>query len=342
MARAAPRAEEAEVSDAFTPVAAPAVPPVAAPAVPSVGDEHLLLFNTATYHRLNLQPGEEIVRVDVATGPTADDRPIGTLAGVLLDGVFTSGHRAPFGGPDFVRRGETVEHVGRLVDESLARLADLGARRVRIRARSECYSPTEAHLQFTLLNAGFAVEACELSFHIDLGATADVDSYQAALKPAARKALRHALGLDLTAGEAATDGEWAAAHAVIARNRAAKGRPMRLSFPYVTAIRHAFPGRIRMQVLRHAGRICAAALVYRVKPGHDYVVAWGDHDHDLPRSPMNVLALRVVERALADGVAVVDLGISSEDGRPNPGLVQFKQSILARPSLRLDLARDLP
>jgi hypothetical protein len=313
-------------------------------AAPPLGDEHLLLFNTATYHRLNPQPGEGFVRVDVGTGGD-DDRPIGTLAGVLVDGVFTSGHRAPFGGPDFVRRSETVEHVGRLVDASLTRLADLGARRVRIRARSECYSPTEPTLQFTLLNAGFTVEACELSFHIDLAALgdgADADAYQAALKPAARKALRHALGQDLRFHEAATDGEWAAAYAVIARNRAAKGRPMRLPFPYVVAIRNAFPERIRMYALHHAGRACAAALVYRVRPGHDYVVAWGDHDHDLPRSPMNVLAHRVVERALAEGVAIVDLGISSEDGRPNPGLVQFKQSILARPTLRLDLVRVLP
>jgi hypothetical protein len=320
-------------------------PVVAAPAAPAVGDEHLLLFNTATYHRLNLQPGEEFVRVDVATGPTADDRPIGTLAGILVDGEFCSGYRAPFGGPDFVRRSETVEHVGRLVDESLVRLAERGARRVRIRARSECHSPTEPSLQFTLLNAGFAVAACELNFHIDLealGGGADADAYQAALKPAARKALRHALRLDLRFHEAATDGEWATAYAVIARNREAKGRPMRLGFPYVTAIRHAFPGRVRMYALHHARRVCAAALVYRVRPGHDYVVAWGDHGHDLPRSPMNVLALRVVERALAEGVAIVDLGISSEDGRPNPGLVQFKQSILARPSLRIDLVRDLP
>ena len=306
-------------------------------AAPTLGDEHLLLFNTATYHRLNLQKGEGFVRVDVSD----DDRAIGTLSGIVVDGEFCSGHRAPFGGPDFVRRSETVEHVGRLVDESLAHLADRGVRRVRIRARSECYSPTEPSVQFTLLNAGFTVDACELSFHIDLDGLADADAYQAALKPAARKALRHALGLDLIAGEAATDGEWAAAHAVIARNREAKGRPMRLGFPYVTAIRHAFPGRIRMHTLAHAGRVCAAALVYRVRPGHDYVVAWGYHGHDLPRSPMNVLALRVVERALADGVAVVDLGISSEDGRPNPGLVQFKQSILARPTLRLDLVKDL-
>lgn len=53
---------------------------------------------------------------------------------------------------------------------------------------------------------------------------------------------------------------------------------------------------------------------------------------------MNALAYHVVDRSLADGVTLLDLGISSEQGRPNHGLIQFKQSIGARPSLRLDLS----
>ena len=60
-------------------------PVVAAPSPAPFGDEHLLLFNTATYHRLNLQPGEEFVRVDVAT----EERPIGTLSvGQMQRGLF--------------------------------------------------------------------------------------------------------------------------------------------------------------------------------------------------------------------------------------------------------------
>jgi len=31
------------------------------------------------------------------------------------------------------------------------------------------------------------------------------------------------------------------------------------------------------------------------------LVAWGDHGHELPRSPMNLLAYRLVERAIASG-----------------------------------------
>jgi hypothetical protein len=321
-------------------LAAPAVPDDVGAADPAGAvaerDDHLLLFNTATYHRLNLEDGERSLRIDVR----ADDRLVGTTTGVLAGDVFCSGHRAPFGGPDFVRNPESVDHVGRLVDETLTALAVEGARTVRIRARSECHSPTEPTLQFALLNAGFTVEACELNFHIALGGLRDGDDYIEALKSPARRALRHSHGAQLAFTEPTTDGEWAAAYSLIARNRKAKGRPMGLPFTDVIGIRNAFPGRIRMYTVLHAGRICAAALVYRVRPAHDYVVAWGD-DHDLPRSPMNFLAYRLVLQDISEGVTVMDLGISSDAGRPNPGLIQFKQSILARPTLRLDLVKTL-
>ena len=103
-----------------------------------------------------------------------------------------------------------------------------------------------------------------------------------------------------------------------------------------------------MYELCHAGESIAAALVYRVRPHRDLVVAWGDGEHELERSPMNLLAYRVVESALAEGVWTLDLGISNEhepgaDGAlvPNSGLVQFKQSVLARIQPRLTLVREL-
>ena len=95
-----------------------------------------------------------------------------------------------------------------------------------------------------------------------------------------------------------------------------------------------------MAVLEHAGRPCAAALTYRVLPGRELVVYWGDAGHDLPRSPMNVLAHAMVARALDEGVRSLDIGPSSVAGVPDQGLNQFKRSVGARESLRLDLVRE--
>ncbi len=295
---------------------------------------HLSLFNTRRYHELNLDGSERYVRLDTLT---ADGRTVGSLAGVVDGPTFTSGHRAPFGGIDLVRDTETAAHLEQLIRGSLLSLDGLGVTTVNVRARADAYSASEPTIAFLALNLGFTITACELNFQIDLADHTSTDEYTATLKKPARKALRHSMALGCTAVDASTDAEWAAGYGVIERNRQSRERPMRLSFSYVLRIRDAFPGRVRMQTLYHGTRPVAASLVYRVAPGRDYVVAWGD-DHRLEHSPMNALAYHVVDRSLADGVTLLDLGISSEQGRPNHGLIQFKQSIGARPSLRLDLS----
>ncbi|MCW3014142.1 MAG: hypothetical protein JWO02_1234 [Solirubrobacterales bacterium] len=304
------------------------------------------LFNQDRFHALNLRDRQRVVTAGVRD---ADGRLIGALSGVLEDGVFVSGHSAPFGGLDLVRERETPANVARLVDGALEALRAQGARTVRLRLPPPCYGDNEGLVQFTLLNRGFAVERCELNQHIDLHGLAGPRDYVAGLKSPARRALRQLLGPEFTFRPAQSAAEWDRAHALLSANRARKGRTLALSRAYVEGARAALGDRVRMVELLHADRAVAAALVYRVREQRDLVVAWGDADHHLERSPMNLLAYRVVEAALADGVRIVDLGISSEresgpDGAllPNAGLVQFKQSVLARTQPRLTLIRSLP
>ncbi len=103
---------------------------------------------------------------------------------------------------------------------------------------------------------------------------------------------------------------------------------------------------MRLAELRHHGAPVAAALTYRVSASAELVVAWGDAGHTLDRSPMPVLVLRLVERALSEGLRALDLGtstLSDATGRriPNDGLVQFKRAVGARAELRPVLARSL-
>jgi hypothetical protein len=129
---------------------------------------------------------------------------------------------------------------------------------------------------------------------------------------------------------------------VLEANRVDKGRPMRLPFDYVWRIRGAFPGLVRMLVARATdGAVVAAALLYRVAAGHDVVQYWGDAFHDLPVTPMLLLVEGVVAEARATGARFVDLGISTEHGWPNHGLIQFKRNIGARSEPRLELVGDV-
>ncbi|MGE0028317.1 MAG: GNAT family N-acetyltransferase [Thermoleophilia bacterium] len=311
------------------------MPDVTAPAATA---DHLLLFNRDEFHALNLRPGQRVVRVDHHD----EGRLVGSLVGVRDGDVVTCGHSAPFGGPDFVREAETAANVVALVVRAVAEMEADGVREIRLKARPAFYSGSETAVQFALLNHGFRVESCELSFHIDLEPLDGIDAYVAGLRSPARRALRHGLGepFALREAEPGDDALWDAGHDLLAANRAAKGRRLALDAGYVRAVRDAFPGRIRMAVLEHAGRPCAAALTYRVLPGRELVVYWGDAGHDLPRSPMNVLAHAMVARAMGEGVRSLDIGPSSIAGVPDQGLIQFKRSVGARERLRLDLVRE--
>lgn len=305
----------------------------------------LTLFNQDRFHGLNLRDGQRVVRAEISDEA---GRLVGSLGGVLDGDMLTCGFSAPFGGVDFVRERETPVNVALVIDTALPQLHEQGARTIRIKLPASCYGESEPLVQFTLLNRGFQVERCELNQHIELESLAGADEYVAQLKSPARRALRGLLESDFEFARCETDAEWEQAYAALAHNRARRGRELSLSLHYVMRARAELGRAVRMYSLTQAGQVIAAALVYRVRPQRDLVVAWGDGEHALEHSPMNLLAYRVVEDALQDGVRTLDLGISNEPDPdcsgalvPNTGLVQFKQSVLARIQPRLTLVREL-
>ena len=308
-----------------------------ATSVADPNEPHLVLWNTATFY--DLRPGALAGRVRV---DHHDDkgRLVGSFVGGRADGSTVSGFGAPFGGIDVAKAGDTVANVEHLVERALTEIGRGGA--VEVRAKPPHYGANEAVLEFALLNRGFEVVGCELNFYLDLTGLETVGDYVAGLKPAARKMLRRseALRLDVNQVAECDEARWEEAYEVLRRNRVDRGRPMRLPLDYVRSIRDAFPGRVRLIAAASEGAVCAAALVYRVAPGRDLVQYWGDAGPALPVSPMNVLVRAVVEHALAAGAATIDIGISSEDGAANHGLVQFKRSVGCRLEPRLTLRRQ--
>ena len=91
-----------------------------------------------------------------------------------------------------------------------------------------------------------------------------------------------------------------------------------------------------MHRLLQGGDLAAAALVYRVAPDWDYVVAWGDDIAHRRMRVMNVIAYHLVAAAIPRGIRVIDLGISSVDGVPDGGLIQFKRNLGASVGLRIN------
>jgi hypothetical protein len=301
-------------------------------------DAHLALFSTEAFHRLNLGPDERYLRIDhVVAG-----RLVASLCG-RVDGVrFVCGASAPFGGIDVpVEHDARVDALTELVGLALDRLRDEGVTRAEIRLRPAAHGPVTAAAEAALLGHGFTLGGCAVNQHLDLSAYADAGAHLASLPKKRRWALRQDLAAGYRFQDADAVGGWAQVHAVVDRARTVKNRPAWLPQAYLQALREAFPGRVSGHLLELDGVAVAAAVVYRVSPAVDLLAAWGDTG-TARRSPMNLLAHRLVERSLAHGARVLDLGISSEhDGTPNPGLIHFKRSVGAQDGIRTTLVKDL-
>jgi Acetyltransferase (GNAT) domain len=292
---------------------------------------HISLFNDERYQRCNLRPGDRLFRYDHQDGP----RLVGTLSGVVRQGLLDCGHSAPFGGIDLVHQ-ETPSCVLALLRAALARAREEGIAQIRVRARPRYFGENEAAGEFALLHLGAAIESCEVSLGIEIWRHADAEAYVAALSKAARKTLRHAQRADASFGPAHDTDEWAECYALLAETKRRRGGHFRISFEYVIAMRDLFGPRIAMYSVRQGGELAAAALVYRVKADCDYVVAWGDDLRYRGIHVMNLLAYHLICRALADRLRTLDLGIASLAGVPDDGLIQFKRSLGGSLGLRID------
>lgn len=286
-----------------------------------------LLFCDRRFHDLNGVPPGQRRRYE----HRVDGRLVGVLDGVISEGVFVSGHSAPFGGPDLVDEAPAVEDVLGLVAGALADLRADGVREVRIRARPPVYSSAEPVLEYALLHLGFTVDHCDLNQHVDLSGTGDASDVLALFKDRRRRYVRSALDRPHEATEVDGGADLATLHAIIADNRVAHGRPPGLSRDYLERVRQAFPDRVRLLLLRQEGTPVAAAVVYRVLSDIDQVVHWADAGDDSGgggSSPMGLLAHLVLAGSLRTGARLVDLGPSTEkDGTPNLGLLRFKRSV---------------
>jgi hypothetical protein len=313
--------------------------PLSASSVPEPDDRHVSLWNSTAFFALNPDARDRRVQVDHRE---EGGRLVGSFVAARVDDRLVSGFGAPMGGIDFVRADEVPRHVADLLRTVVERAVADDVAAIDLRMKPPHHGSAEQHLLFSLLTVGAVVVQPDLSFYLDLAAAEA--GRRPLLHPRADKAARRAAELGWNVRLLAQDDEpaWVDAYAALERNRVEKGRPMRLSLDYVRSIRDAFDPLVRMHVLADgAGATLAAALVYRTAERHDVVQYWGDLPGQHPVSPMPLLAAEVFAAARAAGADVLDLGISTDGGRPNHGLIQFKRSVGAQTEVRMELSLDV-
>lgn len=115
------------------------------------------------------------------------------------------------------------------------------------------------------------------------------------------------------------------AYDIIAANRKRKGYPLRMSWEQVSKTIKKMVHDIF--VLELDGMCIAAAIIFKVTEDIYQVVYWGDIEGYAGQKPINYLSYHLYLYYLKQGKRILDIGPSTEEGIPNYGLCDFKESI---------------
>jgi len=92
-------------------------------------------------------------------------------------------------------------------------------------------------------------------------------------------------------------------------------------------------------IVKKDEKTIASAIIYRLNDRIAQVIYWGDVPGYSKCRPMNWLSYQVVTYYKQLGFSWLDIGPATENGVPNYGLCDFKQSIGCETSLKFTLTK---
>jgi len=228
---------------------------------------------------------------------------------------------APFGGFTFLSSQINQSHI----DEALILMDDYLKTKlihhIKMTLPPLCYNNlflskianslkrADYYISSIELNYGFKTSSCNQNY---------ISMIQSKARNKLQASLKHNLQFNKTS-------DVKTAYEVIAINRAARGFPLRMSFEQLEATTKII--KCDAFTVEFEQTIIASAIIFHVAQNIVQVVYWGDIPAYSSMKSMNFLSYKVFEYYKNKGILIVDIGPSTENGIPNFGLGEFKESI---------------
>ena len=281
-------------------------------------------FVSGPFITLNQKKADRIIRL-------AEDSlklGMGLVAGVK-QGLILSPFSAPFGGFHFKNENMYTGEIDGFLDQLKEYIVAEGLQGMELTLPPDLYHQTfNAKMVNALIRGGFQSELPDITGWIELDQFEGSFSYKNS-REYYRQALRNGLFFK-TVTEREEQNE---VYELIRENRARFGRPIYMTFDDIIHTSELWTTDF-FQVTSADHHMVASGIFYRSHPAIIHALFWGDNEAGRPLRAMDFLAFNIWSYYKDLGFKYIDLGISTESGIPNEGLLRFKESHNGTSSLK--------
>ncbi len=255
----------------------------------------------------------------------------------LGDKVAFSPCRATFGSVECTA-AVTAEALDLLLQQASSFASSRSLTSIRVISYPFCYDyEGSTWITAAFLRNGFSIQYADENYHIPV----IEEKWELSLHPSARRRLEKCLAAGFTFGPESASYAGKAWH-FINTCRKRRGFPITLDQDSFIRLLEGFPGVYQLFTVKDGANTAALTVTVRINEHILYNFYPADAEGYQTYSPSILLTKELYEYAGRQGFKLLDLGIATDQGRPNHGLIRFKRNLGALPSLKLTFLKLLP
>ncbi len=248
----------------------------------------------------------------------------------VKDGIAISPCRATFGSIE-LSSSLPVQHLHAFIEAIDDFAVYHKIKQMYITHYPTCYAPaTSALLTASLLHKGYQIKLAELNYHITVQNSI---SFEESLHLSEKRKLKKCLEKGFTFGEELQP-DLISVYEFIKASRVRQGFPVSLDVGSFQQMFTHFPGVYQIFTVKDRGTIIALTVTVRINGN----ILYNFYPSDAPAyrsfSPAVLLTKGIYKYCQQNGFSIFDLGIATDKGKPNYGLIRFKQFLGGEPSVK--------
>lgn len=297
--------------------------------------EHTTVFETSDFNELNRAKCKDVHYLLF----TDSKYRFGLIAGMKENNILKIPFSAPYSMLTNIRKNNKIIEYDLAVKKLIEYAKSINAKEIHFTLPPKFYQETLiSNLENALFINDFKIDKIDLNFHYCLNEFDEKYLQNCDIK--ARQKLNSALKSNLTFEKAQDGTKIKEAYDIIKSNRLSKGYPLHMSFENVQNTIKIIDADFFI-VRSEQGNGIAAAMIFKVARNTVQVIYWGHIEGSESLYPMNYLSYKTFEYYKNKGFEFFDIGPATEDGIPNFGLCDFKQTIGCKTNSKYSFSLNL-